>query len=1314
MEKHRPQIIILRMILLVGILLSSAGILNLPTLAYAQHGESGVMPGENSTAGADDLVNPGPSGIYNVDPDGDLIEYDETSNECTDVVTMTALEQVWGKIITISTVSEEVNGDVSSPSALIADPGPDGISFPEAIMAVETITENYTITFDHSLSGSVIELTNGLPLIRQGNLTIDGDVDNDRVPDITIDGYQVDSGNGIRLIGASDVVIRGLKIQNFHKSGIEVAPDVSGGSPMVEDLSFEFNTISNNSGQAILVLIWNQNEATVRNVEITSNLLENNTNGVEIAAGMGDSASDNEISGVNIINNVIAGDDTALHIQPSAASGLSRNTISDVVIRGNQISDHESSTILIDAANQSGCNDNLVDEVMIVENSIQGLVEFVSVGQSGSNATGNTLSNVYIMDNIFPSGEIMFGGATGNNAHDNLISGIVIDRNHILRCSGNGIYLVSGSGGAYENLLENIAIRNTFIGDCSHAGILLHGVESPSHDNATRNIDIVNVTLVDNGNSTWAGGLNLNTKNASNTITGVTLSNSILWGNEGGDAIRGSLTPDSVEYSILGDDRFLGSNGNFYEDPVFVDPGNGDYSLQFNSPGIDSGNPAAINSGPKDLDNNLRLWDGDGDSSEVVDRGAWEYGAIAAQEMKMVGNSLLIVDEDAVPSTLDGTHFSGVVLEEETVEHTFSIENTGAVGLNLNGSPKVEIAGMHASEFTVTMQPPSPVYAGDSSNFSIEFDPSAKGVREAIITIANNDSDENPYTFAIQGVGTAPEIDIQGNDQSIPNGDATPSITNNTDFGDSSVYGGLVTHTFIIENTGDANLSVTLPIEITGSDAGDFTVVDDPDTVLFPAGSTTFTVAFDPSGEGLREAEISIANTDSDENPYTFTVQGTGLVPAPEMDVQGKGVSIPDGDTTPSTTDDTDFGEMAVDTGTLAHTFTVENKGGEDLNLTGSPLVDITGIHAGDFTMTSPPASTVDGGAGTTTFEVTFDPSAAGLREAQISIANDDSDEDPYNFAVQGTGTLKEIDVQYNGTSIPDGDASPGSGDGTDFGETNAAFGSVAHTFTVENTGGAPLSLTGTPLVDITGTHAGDFTVTSLPASIVAGGGGTTFEISFDPSAPGLREAQISIANDDSDENPYNFAIQGTGTVTFSDVLPDHWAFDWVESLSYAGLTSGYPDGTYRPGNPVTRAEMAVFLLKGMNGGTYSPPAPDRSHPFSDIAGHWAEAWMEELYDEGLTSGYPDGTYRPQNEVTRAEMAVFLLKSKHGAGYNPPEATGSAFSDVVGHWAEDWIGQLAEEGITGGYPDGTYRPNNPVNRAEMAVFLVRTFNLPME
>jgi hypothetical protein len=72
---------------------------------------------------------------------------------------------------------------------------------------------------------------------------------------------------------------------------------------------------------------------------------------------------------------------------------------------------------------------------------------------------------------------------------------------------------------------------------------------------------------------------------------------------------------------------------------------------------------------------------------------------------------------------------------------------------------------------------------------------------------------------------------------------------------------------------------------------------------------------------------------------------------------------------------------------------------------------------------------------------------------------------------------------------------------------------------------------------------------------------------------------------------------------------------------------------------------MAIFLKKAIHGSAYTSPTPDGSHPFSDIAGHWAEEWIEDMYDEGITSGYPDGTYRPENHVTRAEMAVFLVNA---------------------------------------------------------------------
>jgi hypothetical protein len=124
----------------------------------------------------------------------------------------------------------------------------------------------------------------------------------------------------------------------------------------------------------------------------------------------------------------------------------------------------------------------------------------------------------------------------------------------------------------------------------------------------------------------------------------------------------------------------------------------------------------------------------------------------------------------------------------------------------------------------------------------------------------------------------------------------------------------------------------------------------------------------------------------------------------PEMNVRGNGVSISDGDSTPSASDHTGFGAADPTVGTVEHVFTIENTGGAVLYLTGAPLVQISGANAGDFTVTAGPSTPIAAGGGTTTFSVQFDPSDVGLRTALVSIANDDSDENPYEFAVHGLG----------------------------------------------------------------------------------------------------------------------------------------------------------------------------------------------------------------------------------------------------------------------------------------------------------------------
>ncbi|HMZ08556.1 MAG TPA: S-layer homology domain-containing protein, partial [Anaerolineales bacterium] len=99
---------------------------------------------------------------------------------------------------------------------------------------------------------------------------------------------------------------------------------------------------------------------------------------------------------------------------------------------------------------------------------------------------------------------------------------------------------------------------------------------------------------------------------------------------------------------------------------------------------------------------------------------------------------------------------------------------------------------------------------------------------------------------------------------------------------------------------------------------------------------------------------------------------------------------------------------------------------------------------------------------------------------------------------------------------------------------------------------------------------------------------------------------------------------------------------------------------------------------------------------------------------EGYTSGCGNGNYCPEDSVTRAQMAIFLLKATNGSSYTPPSVGASTgFNDVAtDHWAAAWIKQLAADGITSGCAAGLYCPDNPVTRDQMAVFLVKAFQLP--
>lgn len=183
----------------------------------------------------------------------------------------------------------------------------------------------------------------------------------------------------------------------------------------------------------------------------------------------------------------------------------------------------------------------------------------------------------------------------------------------------------------------------------------------------------------------------------------------------------------------------------------------------------------------------------------------------------------------------------------------------------------------------------------------------------------------------------------------------------------------------------------------------------------------------------------------------------------------------------------------------------------------------------------------------------------------------------------------------------------------------------------------------------------------------------------------------------------------------FYDLPQEDPAHGFVEKIFRAGVTAGCGGGTYCRFADLTRAQMAVFLLRTLLGSRYYPP-PATGTVFADVAADsFAAAWIEDLASRGITVGCGDGLYCPTATVRRSQMAVFLLKTLLGSSYVPPPATGTVFADVPpDSFAADWIEDLATRGIAAGclVDPARYCPMSPTNRAQMAIFLVKTFDLP--
>lgn len=467
--------------------------------------------------------------------------------------------------LTVTNGLDVINGDVSGPAALLAQPGPDGISIREAIQALNKQPGPHTIRFAVELSGQTIALNSPLSLTRDG-LTLTGLTDAGGQPAITLDGRGITTPNqALVFISASDVGITHFNFTGVAQRGLYITasdvevPSRSATPETATNIRVEHNVFDNggvaggNFPTAIRIItnprLTNIFEdavnATIANVRIANNAFRHfGDSGVVVTA----SGTNCTVQDLVIQANTF--DDIMYQLELSTNTG-SHNRIVGTRIIGNTFTNGATpvnnialyiGTIGRETAPQA--TDNLIDDTVIQGNRF--LVEFASMsiigGQSnGPSAIRNVVRNTQILDNLI--------------------------------VGGSGIVITGGGPGSSLNQVQGVRIANNTI--VTHPMAALRVDANRAFDPARPG---------DAGNA--------------NEVTGVSAVNTIFQKRRPEvqrpeDEIAGELRPDQVRYSVTTVPAFAGSHGNIAVDPKFADPDRWDFQLQPGSAAIDAGTSEA-------------------------------------------------------------------------------------------------------------------------------------------------------------------------------------------------------------------------------------------------------------------------------------------------------------------------------------------------------------------------------------------------------------------------------------------------------------------------------------------------------------------------------------------------------------------------------------------------------------------------------------------------------------------------------------------------------------------------------------------------